>query len=198
MVRSKRPTTLHSMRLRKYSTRTAASQKHWSWLRHSHTRQTLQRLKHWRSLSSIGPEQGPETEHRRTPCCVWPWRIAGGSSIKTGKSCELCPWTSTAFFHGPIGKLCSNITAHHQCFRRVESTFAFLKATARYYMTMKGNNVANLARARQNHVDIWLRHNRDAIHSGSVKLSYERQIQRYQEAFTLNDAMTAFEAESRQ
>ena len=53
-------------------------------------------------------------------------------------------------------------------------------------------------RARQNHVDIWLRHNREAIHSGSVKQSYERQIQRYQEAFTLNDAMTAFEAESRQ
>ena len=65
-------------------------------------------------------------------------------------------------------------------------------------MTMTGNNVANLARARQNHVDIWLRHNREAIHSGSVKQSYERQIQRYQEAFTLNDAMTAFEAESRQ
>ena len=63
---------------------------------------------------------------------------------------------------------------------------------------MTGNNVANLARARQNHLAAWLRHNRDAIHSGSVKESYERQIARYQEAFTLNDAMTAFEAEYQQ
>ena len=198
MVRSNRPMTLHSRRSREYSTRTAASQKRWSWLRHSHTRRTLQRQKHWKSLSSIGPEQGPETEHRPTPCYVQPWRTVSGSSLKTGKSCKLCPLTSTVFFLGPIGKLPSNITAHHQCFRRVESTFAFLKATARYYMTMTGNNVANLARARQNHLDIWLRHNREAIHSGSVKLSYERQIQRYQEAFTLDDAMTAFEAQSRQ
>ena len=63
---------------------------------------------------------------------------------------------------------------------------------------MTGNNVANLARARQNHLDLWLKHNRNAIHSGSVKESYERQIARYQEAFTLNDAMSAFEAESQQ
>ena len=63
---------------------------------------------------------------------------------------------------------------------------------------MTGNNVANLARARQNHLDIWLRHNPEAIRSGSVKLAYERQIQRYQEAFTLDDAVTAFEAECQQ
>ena len=63
---------------------------------------------------------------------------------------------------------------------------------------MTGNNVANLARARQNHLDLWLKYNREAFESGSVKLSYERQIARYQEAFTLNDAMTAFEAASQQ
>ena len=63
---------------------------------------------------------------------------------------------------------------------------------------MTGNNVANLARARQNHLAAWLRLNRDAVHSGSVKEAYERQIARHQEAFTLNDAMTAFEAEYQQ
>jgi len=90
------------------------------------------------------------------------------------------------------------MTAHYSCFRRVESSFAFLKATARYYATMTGNNVANIARARQNHLAAWLRLNRDAVNSGSVKEAYERQIARYQEAFTLNDAMTAFEAELEQ
>ena len=87
------------------------------------------------------------------------------------------------------------MTAIYPSFRRVESTFAFLKATARFYATMTGNNVANLARSRQNHLDIWLKYNRGAFQSGSVKQAYERQIARYREAFTLNDAMTAFEAE---
>ena len=90
------------------------------------------------------------------------------------------------------------MTAHYSCFRRVESSFAFLKATARYYATMTGNNVANIARARQNHLSLWLKHNCDAIHSGSVKKDYELQMERYGEAFTLEDAMTAFEAESQQ
>ena len=108
------------------------------------------------------------------------------------------PWTSTVSSLGPTGKLFFVFTYHHWCFRRVESTFAFLKATARFYSTMTGNNVANLARARQNHLDLWLKHNRGAINSGSVKESYERQIARYEEAFTLNDAMSAFEAESQQ
>ena len=63
-------------------------------------------------------------------------------------------------------------------------------------MTVK--NVANLARARQNHVALWLKHNCDALQSESVKKAYERQMERYQEAFTLNDAMTAFEAENQQ
>ena len=99
---------------------------------------------------------------------------------------------------GLTGKLFRILTYHHQCFRRVESTFAFLKATARFYSTMTGNNVANLARARQNHLDLWLKNHRGAIHSGSVKEAYERQIARNQEAFTLQDAMTAFEAENDQ
>ena len=87
------------------------------------------------------------------------------------------------------------MTAIKPDFRRVESTFAFLKAIARFYATMTGNNVANLARSRQNHLDIWLKHNRGAFQCGSVKQSYERQVAQYREAFTLNDAMTAFEAE---
>ena len=63
---------------------------------------------------------------------------------------------------------------------------------------MSGKNVANVARARQNHLALWLKLNCDAIDSGSVKKAYERQMERYQEAFTLNDAMTAFEAENQQ
>lgn len=63
---------------------------------------------------------------------------------------------------------------------------------------MTGTNVANVARARQNHLALWLKHHCDAIHSGSVKKAYERQIELNQEAFTLNDAITAFEAESQQ
>ena len=77
----------------------------------------------------------------------------------------------------------------------MESTFAFLKACSRRYSTMTDVNVASISRARQNHLSTWLRFNKDAFEGGSVKQAYIAQIQRNEDAFTLEEAEQCFAAD---
>ena len=80
-------------------------------------------------------------------------------------------------------------------FRRLEESFSYLKGVARRFETMTDQNIQNIARARQNHTALFLQHNAAALKPGSVKKSYETQIQEYVERFTLEDAVNEFDAQ---
>ena len=57
---------------------------------------------------------------------------------------------------------------------------------------MRIDNVQIIARSRQNHTSIWLSNNMDSVPSGSAKRAYYEQIERYQQAFQLDDAEELF------
>ena len=78
--------------------------------------------------------------------------------------------------------------------RRIESTFAYLKSVYRRFSTMTIDNIQMVARSRQCHTSAWLAHHLDEIDDGSVKEAYLRQTERYQNAFTIEEAIENFTA----
>ena len=78
--------------------------------------------------------------------------------------------------------------------RRLESSFAFLKSVYRRFNTMTIDNIQMVARSRQCHTSTWLASHLDEIDDGSVKEAYLRQIERYEQAFTIEEAIENFTA----
>ena len=78
--------------------------------------------------------------------------------------------------------------------RRLESSFAFLKSVYRRFSTMTMENIQMVARSRQCHTSTWLASHLDEIDDGSVKEAYLRQIERYENAFTIEEAIENFTA----
>ena len=57
---------------------------------------------------------------------------------------------------------------------------------------MRIENVQMICRSRQNHTGLWFEMNMDAFSSGSAKAAYLEQIERFQNAFTLDQAEQLF------
>ena len=76
--------------------------------------------------------------------------------------------------------------------RRIESSFAFLKCSAKRFDTMRVENIQVLARARQNHTSSWVAYDLDKISDRSVKQAYYERMEMYEHDFTLEDAMESF------
>ena len=78
--------------------------------------------------------------------------------------------------------------------RRLESSFAYLKSVYRRFSTMTIDNIQMVARSPQCHTSTWLANNLDEVDDGSVKEAYLRQIERYEQAFTIEEAIENFTA----
>ena len=78
--------------------------------------------------------------------------------------------------------------------RRLESSFAYLKSVYRKFSTMTMDNIQMVARSRQCHTSTWLAHHLDEVDDGSVKEAYLRQIEQYEHAFTIEEAIENFTA----
>ena len=78
--------------------------------------------------------------------------------------------------------------------RRLESSFAYLKSVYRKFSTMTMDNIQMVARSRQCHTSTWLAHHLDEVDDGSVKEAYLRQIEQYEHAFTIEEAIEHFTA----
>ena len=87
------------------------------------------------------------------------------------------------------------IPDHHLmpwCNRRMEQTFAYVKSVDRRFSTMNMKNIHLIARSQQCHTPLWLARNLDVIDDSSVKKAYYEEIEKYENAFTLEEAMEAF------
>ena len=62
------------------------------------------------------------------------------------------------------------------------------------FSTMTMENIQMVARSRQCHTSTWLASHLDEIDDGSVKEAYLRQIERYENAFTIEEAIENFTA----
>ena len=77
--------------------------------------------------------------------------------------------------------------------RRIESTFAFLKAVNRRFDTMTSENVQMVSMAMQNHLSAWIMANGEEISSVSAKKAYLDLKERRAAQFTLETAVEEFQ-----
>ena len=77
--------------------------------------------------------------------------------------------------------------------RRIESTFAFLKAVNRRFDTMTSENVQMISMAMQNHLSAWIVANADAISSVGAYTAYRQLKEKRAAQFTLESAMADFQ-----
>ena len=76
--------------------------------------------------------------------------------------------------------------------RRVESTFAFLKAVDMRYSTMTTENIQMVSMAIQNHLSAWIMSNGQSISSGGAYKAYLDLREKRAQQFTLQYAMDNF------
>ena len=77
--------------------------------------------------------------------------------------------------------------------RRVESTFAFLKAVDKRFATMTSENVQMVSMSMQNHLSAWIMANGDSISSVGAYTAYVKLKERRAALFTLESAMEKFQ-----
>ena len=76
--------------------------------------------------------------------------------------------------------------------RRVESTFAFLKAVARRCSIMTTENIQMVSMAIQNHLSAWIMSNGESISSVGAHRAYMELREKRAQQFTLQWAMDNF------
>lgn len=57
---------------------------------------------------------------------------------------------------------------------------------------MRVESVQMISRSRQNHTSFWLANNMDSVPFGSAKKAYNEAIERFENAFTLDEAEELF------
>ena len=77
--------------------------------------------------------------------------------------------------------------------RRIESTFAFLKAVDRRFTTMRPETVQMVSMSMQNHLSAWIVANADAISSVGAYTAYRQLKEKRAAQFTLESAMADFQ-----